>query len=131
MPRLRKMIVRQRQKVESAGRGRSQLSADRRGEGTIPASAGYQTFDFSRVSGCINDASQPPDSVVEPDRDMRRLPFGDPDQVIVTVAVNVFRINATRLLSFGGKMQARRPVGTERELNVFLETVGDQFRPVG
>jgi len=28
-------------------------------------------------------------------------------------------------------MQARRPVGTERELNVFLETFGDQFGPVG
>lgn len=128
MWRLKEMVVIKRGKIESARRGRSRPSADRRGEGAITASAGYHAFDFGSVSVWLADARQFPGSVVEPERDMRRLPAGNPDQVIITVAVNVFRINATRLLSFGGKMQARRPAGTERESNVFLEPLGDQFR---
>src|SRR5262245_48993906 len=131
MRQLREMVVMQGRKVESARRGRSQPPTGRRGERTITAFAVYQTFNFSSVSGRVADASQLPDSVVEPERGMRRLPVGNPDQVIVAVTVNVFRINAPRLQRFEGKMQARRPAGTECELNAFLETVGDQFSAVG
>src|SRR5262245_40826933 len=102
-----KLIIRQGENVESACLGRAQLSTGRRGKVSIPTSAVYQTFNFDSVIGCRANRLQLSDPVVEPESGLRSLWVGDPDQVIVTVTVDVLGKNAPRLRSSRGKMQSR------------------------
>ena len=61
---------------------------------------------------------------------MFQLLVRDPNQIVVTVTVNVFRTKTPPLLCFSGKDQTRYPRGTEREVNVFTEAAGGQFGPI-
>ena len=87
-------------------------------------------MDLSGVSDVIIDPSELSDSIIDPESGMRQLLVRDPNQIIITVMVNIFRQKTPRLLSFSGKIQTRHSGRAEREMNVLKEAVRDQLRPI-